>query len=245
MPNPFALVGHRGYPQAYPENTLVGLLAAIAEGADAVEFDIQMSKDGHPVVIHDDTLNRTTGLNAPLADYTLNLLEKISAHEPARFNQNHLPEPIPSLAAVCQALEPWPNVDVFAEIKAEIFSRYSREATMAKLAPLLRPLGARCKVISFDYAILQLAAEAGFSVGWVLNDLSDSSLQQAWLLKPSVLIADKHLLQPTPLWPGPWRWFVYDTVDAKEALSLIKQGVYYLETWDIQGLKQGLFQLRG
>ncbi|MBK8460665.1 MAG: hypothetical protein IPL43_11180 [Micropruina sp.] len=51
---------HRGCPREAPENTLPAFAAAIAARAEAVEFDVQLSLDGEPVVIHDETLERTT-----------------------------------------------------------------------------------------------------------------------------------------------------------------------------------------
>src|SRR5207244_2240185 len=57
MPLP-DLVAHRGYALRYPENTLVALDAAIRAGAKYVELDVQLSKDGFPVLMHDKTLAR-------------------------------------------------------------------------------------------------------------------------------------------------------------------------------------------
>ena len=54
------LFGHRGYSGKYPENTLLAFQKAIEAGADGIELDVQFSKDGKLVVIHDETLDRTT-----------------------------------------------------------------------------------------------------------------------------------------------------------------------------------------
>jgi len=54
------LLGHRGDPEHHAENTMASFLAAIACGADGVELDVQVSADGVPVVMHDDTVDRTT-----------------------------------------------------------------------------------------------------------------------------------------------------------------------------------------
>lgn len=60
-----------------PENTIAAFEAAIAAGADGIEFDVRLSRDGVPVVIHDDTLRRTYGMRRRVADMTLNELNKI------------------------------------------------------------------------------------------------------------------------------------------------------------------------
>lgn len=55
------LIGaHRGVPNLHPENTLVSFQAAALQGADFIELDVQLSRDGIPVVIHDETIDRTT-----------------------------------------------------------------------------------------------------------------------------------------------------------------------------------------
>ena len=57
------LVAHRGDMTTYPENSLLALQAAAELGFSYVELDIQLSKDSKPIVIHDETLLRTTGIN--------------------------------------------------------------------------------------------------------------------------------------------------------------------------------------
>ncbi|AWK11437.1 glycerophosphodiester phosphodiesterase [Streptomyces spongiicola] len=61
------VVGHRGDPYVARENTLPSLRAAIERGADAVEVDVRLTRDGVPVLLHDDTLNRLWGHDLPLS----------------------------------------------------------------------------------------------------------------------------------------------------------------------------------
>ncbi len=77
------VVGHRGNRAHAPENTLPSLLEAVALGADAVEFDLHVSRDGQLVVFHDPTLERTTDGHGELARYTLAELQRFDAG--ARF----------------------------------------------------------------------------------------------------------------------------------------------------------------
>ena len=62
------IVAHRGAPTERPENTLAAFEAAVDAGAAAVEFDVRITADGSPVVIHDATLDRTTGDIRRVAD---------------------------------------------------------------------------------------------------------------------------------------------------------------------------------
>jgi glycerophosphoryl diester phosphodiesterase len=64
------IIGHRGAPLVALENTRPAFEAAIAAGADGIEFDVQLSRDGLPVIIHDDTLTRTHGVRRRVAELT-------------------------------------------------------------------------------------------------------------------------------------------------------------------------------
>ena len=64
MHNPFPrplILGHRGAPYDAPENTLASFARALEQGADGVELDVRRARDGVPVIIHDETLDRTSG----------------------------------------------------------------------------------------------------------------------------------------------------------------------------------------
>src|SRR5439155_1194999 len=65
------VVAHRCGSGVAPENTLAALRTAVREGADAVEVDVLPSRDGHPVVHHDDRLSRTAGIDAAVWEVDL------------------------------------------------------------------------------------------------------------------------------------------------------------------------------
>lgn len=71
------IIGHRGASAVAPENTMAAFEAAIAAGADGIEFDVRLSRDGVPVIIHDDTLYRTHGLRSRVVDLTAEELQKL------------------------------------------------------------------------------------------------------------------------------------------------------------------------
>ncbi len=70
---------HRGASAEAPENTLPAFARALGLGADGIEFDVQLSRDGHPVVIHDETLERTTDGQGWVKDHTLEQLRVLDA----------------------------------------------------------------------------------------------------------------------------------------------------------------------
>ncbi len=73
------IIAHRGYSGAYPENTMLSFRKAVEHGAAAIELDIHLSKDGEVMIIHDESLMRTAGVDGFVFDYTRSELEKISA----------------------------------------------------------------------------------------------------------------------------------------------------------------------
>lgn len=73
------IIGHRGASAAAPENTLRAMRLAQAEGADGVEFDVHLSADGVPVVIHDADVSRTTNGHGTVASLPLAVLKTLDA----------------------------------------------------------------------------------------------------------------------------------------------------------------------
>jgi len=71
------IIAHRGASHDAPENTLASVNLAWAQGADAVEIDVQFSKDGRIVVIHDDNTRKTAGVARKVYDQTLAELKKL------------------------------------------------------------------------------------------------------------------------------------------------------------------------
>lgn len=88
-------IAHRGFSARYPENSMLAFERALALGADGAEFDIQLSKDGVPVVFHDENLVRITGTDALVKDLTLDELKRFDIS--GRFKGECPPQRIPTL----------------------------------------------------------------------------------------------------------------------------------------------------
>uniref|UniRef100_A0AAU2JXY1 Glycerophosphodiester phosphodiesterase n=1 Tax=Streptomyces sp. NBC_00049 TaxID=2903617 RepID=A0AAU2JXY1_9ACTN len=71
-------VGHRGDPYRVRENTLSSIRSAFARGADAVEIDVRLTRDGVPVLLHDETLLRLWGHDVRLDDVTVPQLKELT-----------------------------------------------------------------------------------------------------------------------------------------------------------------------
>jgi glycerophosphoryl diester phosphodiesterase len=73
------VLAHRGALQEAPENTLPAFRLALEQGADGVELDVRLTRDGQPIVFHDATLNRTTDGRGLVARATLSELRRLDA----------------------------------------------------------------------------------------------------------------------------------------------------------------------
>lgn len=149
---------HRGASAECPENTLCAFRRAVEVGAPSIELDVHVTRDGELVVMHDETVKRTTGAEGRIADLALAELRRLEcgAHKHPRFAG----EPIPTLAEAL-ALTPAHGVRFNVEVKA--FT--TREAPL-RLVSLLREFAPRegsHVVSSFSLeALLQVrAADAG------------------------------------------------------------------------------------
>ena len=118
------IIAHRGASAVAPENTLAAFKRALESGADGVEFDVQLSKDGVPVVIHDASLARTAGINQHVSSLTSEELSRVDVGSwfnsacPAYDRPEFASERIASLRTVLQLLEEIRG-PVYIEIKSE------------------------------------------------------------------------------------------------------------------------------
>ena len=141
--NGLFLYAHRGASATTPENTLAAFRDALAAGADGVELDVQLSADGVPMVIHDDTLERTTSGSGPVAGHPAARLRALDAG--AWFSPDFAGEPLPTLAETLQLLAGRLRINL--EVK-------DRQAGTAVLDLLRDFPAAEVVVSSFDHALL-------------------------------------------------------------------------------------------
>jgi glycerophosphoryl diester phosphodiesterase len=128
------VVGHRGLLKHGPENTLVNFRACL-ELKLGIELDVRRCKDGQLVVIHDDTLDRTTNGKGKVADFTLAELKKLDAG--SWFDPAFRSERIPMLAEVFTLLAQHPETPVLVAIDLK---EADTEADVVQLAKKLRVL---------------------------------------------------------------------------------------------------------
>ncbi len=119
------IIAHRGDSSRAPENTLAAFQVAIDAGADGVEFDVRLSKDGVPVVIHDADLRRTAGQSVKVSELTAEELGDVDVGSwfnkrfPECSDHAFSKETVPTLAKVLKLLEQTSG-PIYIELKCGI-----------------------------------------------------------------------------------------------------------------------------
>lgn len=165
-------VAHRGGARLWPENTLAAFRNAATLAIDAVELDVQMSRDGRLIVFHDTTVERLTDGTGNILDLDFAYLRSLNAaaHFPGGWPE---PQRIPTLAEALATLQS--PLQVLIEVKAskrgEVYDRYPRivEAVLneVRAAHMLE----RALVISFDWSVLPeiRALEPALATGAIVS----------------------------------------------------------------------------
>ena len=169
------IFAHRGASAYAPENTMEAFALAVKQEADGIELDVQMTKDGQVVVIHDETIDRVSDGKGAVRDYTLEELRKFSF---SNHMENYKEAAIPTLKEVLEFLKPT-NLELNIELKTGIYWYPGLEE---KTMELVKEAGMEDRVIysSFNHYSVQKILEL------------DSNAQCAYLYSDVILNVDKY-----------------------------------------------------
>lgn len=144
----FTAIAHRGASAYYPENTMEAFQGAISMGADMVELDVQLTKDGEVVVFHDEKVTRCTNGKGRIADYILVELKKLDAG--SWFGKGYQGAKIPTLEEALSLCRD--KVAVNIEIKTEAVDENIRNGIEEKSLKIAEMRGMREHIVfsSFD-----------------------------------------------------------------------------------------------
>jgi glycerophosphoryl diester phosphodiesterase len=133
------IIAHRGDSAHWPENTLPAFRAALDVGADLVELDVQLTRDGEVVVIHDPVIDRTTNGKGKVGERTLAEIRALSAGYPERFGRQHAGVRVPTLAEALAAMKG--RTRVMIEIKRESVTSDAEDGIEARTVAEVRRAG--------------------------------------------------------------------------------------------------------
>lgn len=251
MPGPLShrlthLIAHRGNARDYPENTIPALRSAVELGIRFLEFDVHLSADAVPMVIHDHELMRTAGVPGCVFDFSAADLGRIEVNETTRLDGRFQGVHIPTLSRVVEFLSKRHEITAFVEIKRASLRHHGHELVVPKVLEALKPVRSRCVVISFDLPAIHMARQqGGYSIGWVLSEYDGHTRLKFEALNPEFLFCDHERLPADMdhLWRGPWRWAIYEVDTLPLALSLAERGADFIETMAIAPMIQAFRDL--
>ncbi len=137
------IIAHRGASALAPENTLAAFQKAIDDGAEGIEFDVQLAKDGVPVVFHDYDLKRTGRSEGDVADFTSEELGNLDVgtwfnlKNPHRANEKFAAETVPTFARLLDFLKDYKGL-LYVEMK---FAANEGSALVEAVCNIIRESG--------------------------------------------------------------------------------------------------------
>lgn len=143
------VAGHRGIKNVYPENTLLSFEKAIEIGVDMLEFDVHITRDGVPVIMHDLTVDRTCDGTGRICDLTLSEIKKLDAG--IRFSAEYAGLRVPTLEEFCGLMAAHRDILLNVEIKDK--TEECVDMTIAMLAK--HNLVGKCVFCCFDANIIR------------------------------------------------------------------------------------------
>lgn len=187
MSSNLMVFAHRGASHVFPENTLPAFKEAVRRGANGLELDVHLTKDGHPVVIHDEKVNRTTDGKGLVKNYTLKELKQLSAG--TWFHEQYKHFKIPTLEEVFRKATPYP-VLLNIEMKNLIIRYEDMEKEIIRLIHKYQ-LRERVILSSFNPESLKIVSKIDKSV--ITGFLYFGKLDQPWTM---ALELSAHTIHP-------------------------------------------------
>ncbi|MGC9525952.1 MAG: glycerophosphodiester phosphodiesterase [Limnospira sp.] len=192
------MIAHRGFSAVAPENTLVAFEAAVRRGANSIEFDVQITADGIPVIFHDPTLDRITGTPGTVREKTLAELQQLDAG--AWFAERYAGATIPTLEETLAGLKDI-NGLLYFDIKPH--AQWSDEELETLLGTVeAAKLGDRTILTCFDEEFLTRCRQRSpqIQVGYFMltNDDFSQQLETAVAAGNAILSSEYHVILEHP-----------------------------------------------
>lgn len=214
------VVGHRG-SQAAPENTIEAVDGAIKAGADYAEIDVLLSKDGVPMVIHDDNLKRLTGENKNVYDLTAQELSKLTVTQNDKTGQIST---LDEMLDHCRG-----KIDLVIELKLHGHETRSLTAAVIKVVEENR-FQKNCEFMSNEYSLVEELKlnypeyTVGYCVYGNLGKADFSSLRQLnvdFLIIEESMASKSFISKCNQAWLPVYVWTVNEQASME---SCLKQG---------------------
>ncbi len=188
------VVAHRGASLVAPENTLASVQAALDMNVDGVEFDVKMTRDGVPILMHDDTLGRTTddGTNQNVENVDFSYIETLDAG--SWFSDAFDGEPVPTLRETLELIDGRATAYIDLKSRGETFNRaivdIIEDLDMVddvKVMSFSLPQLTSIKAMNEDIeTVLLIATFIGNFETFIRNDAVDNIAVRGFLLRNNI-----------------------------------------------------------
>lgn len=230
------LIAHRGDAVQYPENTLPAIESALAAGVCNIELDLQLTADRVPVLFHDTSLERMMGISGSVGEFTAAEFLTAEAAYRIRFGEKFSGTRPASLELAVTTLAEHPEVTLFLEIKRVTLQQFGIEETVGIVLESVEHIINPIVLLSFSQEAVQVIRDQSeYSTGWVLDSFNDAYRDRAHELSPDFLFCNKIKIN-TPLWPGIWKWIIYEVESVDSALDWLSRGAHFVESmrpWEL------------
>jgi glycerophosphoryl diester phosphodiesterase len=236
------LVAHRGYAARYPENTLLAIQAAVEAGAHYVEFDIQLTADGVPVLFHDRDCMRMCGQSKPVHEYTYQEMMTFSVSEFDRFGYKFAGNPVTTLQELVGYLSNFPYVRSFVELKRISLQHFGIDKVLDKVLPIVADLHEQAVIISYSLeALLATRERCNLPIGAVFDQWAERKQPLIAKLAPEYMFTDiDELPRFGKLQCPQCELAVYECTDPMKAIKVHQRGIDLVETFAIAEMLQSL-----
>ncbi len=188
-------VGHRGTVHQAPENTLAAIRKAIEFGVDLIEIDVRETADGHLVILHDATVDRTTDGTGPVAELTLEQVKKLDAG--SWFGVEFAGERIPTLDEALEAMKgrALPDIDFKAGTPEKLVETLRRHGLLGKVTlycgdwTLLR----KTVEVSREFLLRPTAPDGRLGLSLLVREFDPPIVNINWEELSETLIRDVHM----------------------------------------------------
>ena len=186
----FMVIAHRGASSDAPENTLAAFDLAIQMGVTHIELDVHCTLDGHVVVIHDETVNRTTNGSGPVTGHTLAALQRLDAG--SWFGGKFAGQRIPTFEEVLDRYQG--RAHLHTEIKGQSAHLSQRTVDLVRRSGMADQV----TITSFQRTRLEEARAHAPELprGWLVAEVTDATIAQAHALELSQLCPRANVVTP-------------------------------------------------
>lgn len=232
-------VAHRGDCEFHIENTVQSVQAAIDNGIDNIEIDIQLTKDSLPIVFHDDDLNRMFSINEKVANVSFDSIKNLplKAKDNRKLHSNTYL--IPTLATIVDIVKKSPSTTLFVEVKDVNFQFFTHQHVFKQVMALLQPIIEQVVIISFSYRFLRLVKnKTTLPIAYVIPSWAHYSQKMLRLLRPEIIFGDIDMLPKNESFEDKKEtWVIYEVSNVDQANQLESVGIRCFESFIPSKLK--------